>query len=364
MRISIEKQKLINAMQHITAVTPGKAVKPILSGVLIQAEETIKLSATDMAVSIQCEIDGEVADRGATVLNAKMLLDIAKTSPEDTIIIKTDDGAGATVQCGAGIITMETMPAEDFPALLLNSLGGESMQTTDTLYDAMKSVFYAASADEMMRNLNGLFFDRDENITRIVAADGFRLSVANTDGITTHHDPFVLPFKCSKALMDTLKTSRGGVELKLGPSMLFASSEDIKLGLRLSDIDYPNYRKITEQADAPKTVVSISKEEIVKALRFARVVTAAAKESVRMNIESESVTLIARAAGTGDMSVTADCATEGPRLDIAFNPDFLLESLEHYAGDVAQIGFTTGDAVFCLKGEGIYHYIMPVRMPT
>ncbi len=359
MRISTEKQKLINAMQHITAVTPGKAVKPILSGVLIQAEDTIRLSATDMAVSIQCEIDGDVADRGATVLNAKMLLDIAKTSPEDTIIIKTED-AGVIVQCGKGIITMETMPAEDFPALLLNSPGGESMQATDTLYDAMKSVFYAASADEMMRNLNGLFFDRDENITRIVAADGFRLSVANTDGITTHHDPFVLPFKCSKALMDTLKTSRGGVELKLGPSMLFADSDGIKLGLRLSDIDYPNYRKITEKADAPKTVVSIPKEELVKALRFARVVTAAAKESARMNIESESVTLIARAAGTGNMSVTVDCATEGPRLDIAFNPDFLLEPLEHYTGDVAQIGFTTGDAVFCLKGDGIYHYIMPI----
>ncbi|HQQ67137.1 MAG TPA: DNA polymerase III subunit beta [Thermotogota bacterium] len=364
MRISIEKQKLISAMQHITAVTPGKTIKPILAGVLIQAEGTIRLSATDMTVSIQCEIDGEVADRGATVLNAKMLLEIAKTSPVDTIIIKADDGVGATVQCGAGIITMETMPAEEYPSLLLESSNLSLSLVTFMLHDAMKSVFYAASTDEMMRNMNGLFFDRDENITRIVAADGFRLSVANTNGITTHHDPFVLPFKCSKALLDVLKASGGGVELKLGPSMLFVSSDGIRLGLRLSDLDYPNYRRITEPANAAKTTVSIPKEELVKALRFARVVTAAAKESVRMKIENESITLIARAAGTGDMSITADCVTDGPGLDIAFNPDFLLEALEHYPGDVAQICFTTCDAVFCLKGEGIYHYIMPVRMPT
>ena len=364
MRISIEKQKLINAMQCIAGITVAKPIKPILAGVLIQAEDTIRLSATDMSVSIQCEIDGEVADRGATVVNAKMLLDIAKTSPGDTIIIKTDDGAGATVQCGAGTITMETMPAEEYPTLFIDSLNGETMQVTDTLYDAMKSVFYAASTDEMMRNMNGLFFDRDENITRIVATDGFRLSVVNTKGITTHHDPFVLPFKCSKALIDVLKASREGVELRLGPTMLSVSSDGIKLGLRLSDLDYPNYRKITEAAGNPKTTVSIPKEELIKALRFARVVTAAAKESVRMKIESESITLIARAASTGDMSIAVDCITDGPHLDVAFNPDFLLESLGHYTGDVAQIGFTTGDAVFCLKSDGIYHYIMPVRMPT
>jgi len=92
MEFTVDKKTLENAMTNIVSVAPAKAIKPILSSVLIECSDAVYLYATDMETSIRIKLEGASAQSpGKTAVDAKTLFEIAKNAPSAQLNIKQEN---------------------------------------------------------------------------------------------------------------------------------------------------------------------------------------------------------------------------------------------------------------------------------
>ena len=67
-------------------VVPSKSTLPILTNILIEAlDNKIKISATDLDISITASIDCTVIKKGSTSIPARILFDIIKRDISDAL---------------------------------------------------------------------------------------------------------------------------------------------------------------------------------------------------------------------------------------------------------------------------------------
>jgi len=72
MELTFEKDDLLESLQVLQGVASGRNTLPILSNVLIHAEDgTIECIATDLEVGIRIKVEGVITEEGAITVSAK-----------------------------------------------------------------------------------------------------------------------------------------------------------------------------------------------------------------------------------------------------------------------------------------------------
>ena len=80
MKATIERATLLKSLGHVQSVVERRNTIPILSNVLIEANESgaIKLTATDLDLQIVETLAGDVEIAGSTTVSAHTLFEIAR----------------------------------------------------------------------------------------------------------------------------------------------------------------------------------------------------------------------------------------------------------------------------------------------
>ena len=77
MKFLIKKTNIHKSLSHIQGIVDKKNSLPILSNILIEADNNnLILSSTDMDISIIEKISCDVIEKGSTTINAQMFYDI------------------------------------------------------------------------------------------------------------------------------------------------------------------------------------------------------------------------------------------------------------------------------------------------
>ena len=84
MKATIERATLLKGLGHVHSVVERRNTIPILSNVLIEAEEEggLRLMATDLDLQINETVEANVTDPGATTVPAHTLFEIVRKLPE------------------------------------------------------------------------------------------------------------------------------------------------------------------------------------------------------------------------------------------------------------------------------------------
>src|SRR5436189_469103 len=86
MKFSVSKEKLLEGLQTVQNVVGTRTTLPILSNVLLQAEDGhLRLTTTDLDVGISGVIDVSVEKPGGTTLPARRLATIVRELPDSEI---------------------------------------------------------------------------------------------------------------------------------------------------------------------------------------------------------------------------------------------------------------------------------------
>ena len=100
MKIVCNKSNLVKGVSTVSKAVPSKTTMPILECILIDAtNDVIKLTANDMELGIQTEVDGEILDRGMIAIDAKIFSDIVRKLPDNEVTIETDSNLQTTIIC-------------------------------------------------------------------------------------------------------------------------------------------------------------------------------------------------------------------------------------------------------------------------
>ena len=94
MKLSFNKDNLMNGINIVLKAVSSKTTMPILECILIDATSNeIKLTGNDMELGIETKVEGMILERGKIALDAKLLSDIIRklSGDESLITIESDE---------------------------------------------------------------------------------------------------------------------------------------------------------------------------------------------------------------------------------------------------------------------------------
>src|SRR5688572_33080027 len=119
MKATIERATLLKGLGHVHSVVERRNTIPILSNVLIEAEEEggLRLMATDLDLQINETVEANVTEPGATTVPAHTLFEIVRKLPEGSQVELIAAEGRMQVNAGRARFTLSTLPRDDFPVI-------------------------------------------------------------------------------------------------------------------------------------------------------------------------------------------------------------------------------------------------------
>lgn len=375
MQLTCQQAELHRALAHVSRAVARKSTLPVLSNVLLSAEEgRLRLTATNLEIAITAALPARVVAPGRLTVRADLLTDFISNLANDEVTLQADaKSLTLSVSCGYSKANIKGIPAEDFPTI---PEIGEQVPTAridgELLREMVAQVAFAAATDDSRPVLAGVLLEFQGATLTMAAADGFRLSVrtAELDEAVAEDVSIIVPARGLQELARSVADSEGTIDLLVTPnrSQLLARSGPIEFQSRLIDGHFPEFRQIIPKSYTTRVVVS--REGFLAAARRAKIFAQSNNEVVRLRIvpgDSEldpgSLVVSAQAAEAGDNEDLLTASVEGPAAQIAFNGRYLTDVLSVMKASDVALEMTSPNAagVFRPVGDSSFtHVIMPM----
>jgi DNA polymerase III subunit beta len=348
----------------------------LLGGILLEAGDgVVRLSSTDMEISVQTSSPAEVEEEGRVVIPARIFNDIVRSLPSGSFSLEHDD-SGGTVRLAAGEneYRIRAYAADDFPQLPGFDAEAAFTMSGDLLVETVEKVSRSYSRDETRPVLTGILISFEENRVRMVTTDSYRLSIKETELATTAFEGSREAIIPARAMQEVARIfgSEGEdeVEVSLSENQALFRIGDVLFGTRLIDGNFPEYRRLLPTTFERE--ISVNREDLMGTLR--RVNLFAQRQTppvpVSLSFSSGSVEVIVRNGEVGEAHERLPATSEDDFL-ISFNPGYLLDGVS--AIDTEKVVFKLNEAlkpgliVPGVDGEeepDFLYLIMPMRDPS
>jgi DNA polymerase-3 subunit beta len=350
----------------------------LLGGILLEASDgLVRLSATDMEISVQTSSPAEVEEEGRVVIPARIFNDIVRSLPGGSFSLEHDD-TGGTVRLAAGEneYRIRAYAADDFPQLPGFDAEAAFKMSGEVLVETVEKVSRSYSRDETRPVLTGILISFEENRVRMVTTDSYRLSIKETELATTAFEGSREAIIPARAMQEVSRIfgSEGEdeVEVSLSENQALFRIGDVLFGTRLIDGNFPEYRRLLPTTFERE--ISVGREELMGTLR--RVNLFAQRQTppvpVSLSFSEGAVEVIVRNGEVGEAHERLPASSEDDFL-ISFNPGYLLDGVS--AIDTEKVVFKLNEAlkpgliVPGQNGEGeeepdFLYLIMPMRDPS
>ena len=339
MRVTCKQQDLSRGLSIVGHAVSNRSTLPILANILLTADQgRLKLSATNLEIGINCWVDAEVHEEGATTVPAKTFSELVSSLTQGQVdLIVPEDSHSINVKTVKNNANVKGMDPSEFP-LIPSAEGGEAPIVLDAslLKEMISQVAFAAADDDSRPVLTGVLVEVNDETVSFAAADSFRLAmrVAPLPGHIGSHGNILIPARTLSELARILP-SEGVVQMVVTPnrSQVLFHTEHIDLVSRLIEGTFPNIRAAIPKQHTVRAVVET--KEFAAAVKM---VTPFARDSsnitrVKINggssegIEAGTLTLESNAEDLGDNTATINAAVDGPDVQIIFNVKYLAEVL-------------------------------------
>jgi DNA polymerase-3 subunit beta len=373
MKFKINRDHFSNGLAQVLNVVGSKATMPILSNVLIEAEKDfITLTTTNLDLGIRAKIKAEVKETGAVTLPVKRLAGIVRELPQIDVSFDAATNHQVKLTSGGSIFRIMGIGKEEFPPL--PDFGDDKTFTLEQaeLIGMLKSVSYAQSTDETRYILNGVYFNFKDGKLALVATDGRRLALINKE-IEVPADKtgaIILP---AKTVAELLRMLDKGEKLKISFNDRRAAFQihadnpetglidSIYLYSKVVEGNYPNYQQVIPKETHQR--IKLERELLVECVHRAALVCSDKSNSVKLKLTANHLEISASSPDFGEAHETMAIAYSGPDLQVAFNPQFIIDPLRALTKD--EIYFELKDEVSpgVLKTDANFIcVVMPVRI--
>ncbi|HEX7025364.1 MAG TPA: DNA polymerase III subunit beta, partial [Gemmatimonadales bacterium] len=156
MKFTITREKLHEGLQAVAASVPSKTTLPVLANILVEAsKDGLKLSGTDLDISVSTTIPASVDQEGATTLPARKLVEIVKELPNAAIRMTSSGEQRVSIECGKSKFKLLGLARDEFPAFPSVTFDGGWKVAARDLQKLIGHVAFAASTEESRPILNG-----------------------------------------------------------------------------------------------------------------------------------------------------------------------------------------------------------------
>lgn len=363
MKFNVAKDKLLDGLQTVQNIVSTRTTLPILSNVLIRAEDgVLRFTTNDLDVGMSCTVEAKVEKGGGTTLPARRLASIVKELPAADVEIEVDSKNIASIRCGQSFFKMMGLAEEEFPALPKLADAKVFTLRQKELKDALRKTAFAISTDETRYVLNGILFSFKEGKLTMVATDGRRLALVDLELEFPRGQEVdvIVPSKCVTELQRLL-ADEGEIKMNVGENQVGFDVNGKVLVSKLIEGNYPNYKQVIP-AEA-KERVTIERELLLTAVRRVSLLSSDKSNSVKLIFTKNNLEITANTPEVGEAHESLAVNFKGKEMSIAFNPGFLQDPLRNLPDDEVHIDLIDEMSPGVIKiGTPFLYVLMPMRI--
>ncbi|MHB1644923.1 MAG: DNA polymerase III subunit beta [Candidatus Acididesulfobacter diazotrophicus] len=411
----IKKNIFLKSILITQGATEKKISLPVLSNLLIESIDLnkenlysdinsdnknkglIKISATDLEITIKDYCGAEIISEGKITLNAKKLYSIIKEFPDDKttdnnkenknedidIEIKETEAGLVIISYKKIIFKLTTIPVIDYPTLLDINNDDNFNVNLKFIKFIINKVIFSTALEETKKSLSGVYFIlleiEGENYLRLVATDGHRLSLAqiklfnnnenkiekiskdilnkeSSEQNNSIYDKFkegvIIPRKILSELIKidvdkdvfvNIAINSNNVIFKLNDGINNKNNINYIYGTtfisRLIDGKYPNYETILPKNNY-KTAI-IKTEELINSIK--RVYILAEEKSHSIELSFDKNLLIIKTVQTSQGEAVDEIGIEysGEPINIKLNSKYILDFISNIYNEKIILKFNT-----------------------
>jgi DNA polymerase-3 subunit beta len=373
MKITCTQEALARGLGIVGRAVATRPIQQIHGHVLITSDDgRLKLSATNLEITMSCWIDAQIEEEGAITVPARLLSDFVNTLPNDRISLTVPARSRQVrLACARNEATIGGLDAEDFPQSPVVKDGVSVQLEPKGLRQAIAETVFAAATDDSRPVLTGVDTKFEDTLLTLAASDGFRLSVYKLPLEESIAEPaeIVVPGRAFAELNRLLADEEEPITLRTNAAktQVLFRLKNVEMVAQLIQGTFPNFSQLIPSGHTSRAVADVG--EFLRETRIASVFARDGSGIVRLVVTpGEGVTpgkvmISARAEEVGDNQGEIDAAVEGEGVKIAFNGKYLQDVLQ--ALDGGQLAMeTTGPSsqgVFKPVGNDNYvHVIMPM----
>ena len=187
MKFTCTKDNLARALTIANHAVASRSTLPVTHNVLLTAspEGQLRLSTTNLELSISTWIPAEVEREGATTVPCRLLTELVSSLPSEPVTMEVPDETNLlNLTCRNAKSNITITPADQFPELPKRDHQATAAVDPKELRTGISRVDYAAAKEESRPVLTGIQVKLTPEHYTLAAADGFRLAVHQGDLVT------------------------------------------------------------------------------------------------------------------------------------------------------------------------------------
>lgn len=372
MKFSCTKENIAQALALVGGVTGKNINLPILSNVLIKAnEQKVDLVTTNLELAVIVSIRSKVEEAGVFTVPARTLADFINLLPNEKIDVSLVSNELALV-CGKSATKIKGTSAEDYPVIPAPGDGEGYSVDAKLLRDSLGQVVSSAAKNDIRPELSGIFFGFNvggEGTLTLAATDSYRLAEKKLPLAQGKKEiKIIVPARTAQeinhALAASAESGEPQVRLLVGENQLVVNYNNAQIVSRLVDGQYPDYTQIIPREF--KTVATISTAGLTKEMKAAGLFTTTGVNAVTVILDSKtgSIKTSSTSTQTGEYASEIVGEISGEDNTILLNNRYVLDGLSNVSAQEVELKVISADAACVLqpKGDAQFTYIvMPIR---
>lgn len=332
MEFIASREDILRGLSKVQSIVERRNTMPILSNALIKTgDSSLEILATDLEVSFSGKVPAQIKEPGSITVSAKKLFEIIREFPESEISFKKDENNWLNIKCENINFKVVGLPADEFPSLPEDSDDKKYSEIKKEVFkDLIDKTIFAVSNEESRVNLGGVYIEKNkgEDATgiKVIATDGHRLSLVNSQIEMDIDEPVIIPKKGIAEIRKILDDSNDGIKFKIIKNNCLISTETSTLFIRLIDETFPNYMQVLPKNNELK--VEVNKDNLLKSLKRISLLSTEKYKGVKFHIEKGIMTITSNNSEFGEAKETLNVVSNTENvITIGLNAKYIIDVL-------------------------------------
>ena len=371
MRLSIDKEQFLKALNIASKAIASKSADPLLANLKLDLNDRgLEITGTNKETTIQCLVPYRIGEKeiirsaglGAALINAKLLTEVVRRMDGTELAVEVIDDSIAKIDNGRSSYKLNCIKAEAFTDIDLEPSGTILSLDCDEFSSLVEQSAFAASNKEQRPILTALNLEANEGVLTATATDSARLA-RKTLAIDSD-----VKFRCNvpaRTLSDVTHLFEGAkrVTLAVSDSSILFLFENVIVCSRLVSGEYPVTKAIIPQTF--NYYLEVNAQELLSAMSRASLLSAERDYVVKLSMSEEEVQVSSRSEQTGSaLESIQTFQFTGERLEVSFNSLFVIDAIKALKSEDVRVCFQAEMKPFVVlspKDDSVIELITPMR---
>ena len=372
MRFIIKRDEFLKSLLIAgRAVNSKNSAVPVLANLKLDLDETgLAITGSNYELTIKTTIPYSINDReiirnvqeGTTLVNAKIITDMARKIDAEEISFEVVDSTIAVITAGKIKYNLNCIKANEYPDVDLEPTGIQINLTRLEFSSLVSQTAFAASLKEQRPILTAINLEASDGILTATTTDSARLARKQISISTDLQFSANVPAKMMVEI-DHLLENAEALKIALSDKKALFEFENTVVATRLIAGEYPNTKNIVPRIT--NYALEVNASDILKAIDRVNILSIDRENVVDLFLNEDTVEISAKSTQVGSASERIETFKfEGNNLQISFNSEFVSSAIKALGSEDVTFLFVGEMKPFVIKNpndESIIQIVTPVR---